>query len=33
MKTIVDKSIGLDSTHQKDIERKNLVEIPEQIPK
>jgi hypothetical protein len=32
MKTIVDKSIGLDSSHRKDIEKKNLLELPEQKP-
>jgi hypothetical protein len=30
MKTIVDRSIGLDSSHRKDIEKKNLLELPEQ---
>ena len=29
MKTIIDKSIGLDALHRKDIEKKNLMEIPE----
>jgi hypothetical protein len=30
MKSIVDKAIGLDSSHKKEIEKKDLVEIPEQ---
>jgi len=31
MKTIIDKSIGLDSDHKKKIEEKNLVDIPDQV--
>ena len=31
MKSIVDKAVGLDAVHKKDIEKKNLVEIPEQV--
>lgn len=31
MKTIVDRSIGLDSSHRKDIEKKNLVELPDNV--
>ena len=30
MKSIVDKAVGLDSSHKKDIEKKNLVDIPDQ---
>lgn len=29
-KSIMDRAIGLDSTHKKDIEQKNLVEMPQQ---
>lgn len=31
MKSIVDKAVGLDALHKKEIEKKNLVEIPEQV--
>lgn len=31
MKAIVDKSVGLDSSHKKEIEKKNLMELPENI--
>ena len=30
-KSIVDKSMGLDSSHRKEIEKTNLVDIPEQV--
>jgi hypothetical protein len=30
LKTIVDRAIGLDASHKKDIEQKNLVEMPNQ---
>ena len=31
MKAIVDKAVGLDAPHKKDIEKKNLVDLPEGI--
>ena len=31
MKAIVDKAVGLDAPHKKDIEKKNLMELPEGI--
>ena len=31
MKSIVDKAVGLDAVHKKDIEKKNLVELPDQV--